>query len=91
MQDKEILLKKYLVYRRKPDSVYKLVATRRSQFWDNKRAWYAHHRYCRGTGADLQSKSSVVKRIKCAAGNLLPLSFLFTKFSRTKFVERECS
>ena len=59
---------------------------------DNKRG------VCRSTTGnsqlpttDLQSKSSVVKRTKCAAGNLLLLSFLFTKFSRVKFVERKCS
>lgn len=43
------------------------------------------HRYCRGTTADLRkSKRStyVVKSgQRCAAGNLLPLSFLFQIFS----------
>lgn len=52
------------------------------------------HRYCHGTTVDLRkSKRStyVVKSgQRCAAGNLLPLSFLLQIFSY-KFVERNCS
>ena len=75
-----------------PDSVYKLVASRWSRLWKNKRG------VCRSTTGnshlpttDLQSKSSVVKRIKCAAGNLLPLSFLCHEIFVRKIVERGCN